>query len=73
MKSLLFSLLIASTYAFYLITQRILKSYDKIVLLTLQLLLSFSLLGPFYTYFSDTATVETTANFYLNIGLLSVV
>lgn len=73
LRSLLFSLLIASSYAFYLITQRILKSYDKIVLLTIQLLLSFALLGPFYFYFSETAAVETNASFYLNISILSVV
>jgi len=72
-SSLLFSLLIASTYAFYLITQRILKSYDKIVLLTLQLILSLALLGPFYLYFSTTVSVEMDASFYMNITLLSVV
>lgn len=73
LKSLLFSLLIASTYAFYLITQRILKKYDKIVLLTLQLLLSFALLGPFYTFLTDTASVATNTSFYLNVGILSIV
>jgi chloramphenicol-sensitive protein RarD len=73
LRSLLFSLLIASSYAFYLITQRILKSYDKIVLLTLQLLLSLALLSPFYFYFANIATVETNTSFYLNITLLSVV
>ena len=73
LNSLLFSLLIASSYAFYLITQRILKSYDKIVLLTLQLLLSFALLAPFYAFFSSAIAKETDAYFYLNIGLLSVV
>jgi chloramphenicol-sensitive protein RarD len=73
LKSLLFSLLIASTYAFYLITQRILKKYDKIVLLTLQLLLSFALLGPFYLFLTDTASVATNASFYLNVSILSVI
>ncbi|WP_299825833.1 EamA family transporter [uncultured Pontibacter sp.] len=69
--SLLFSLLIALSYAFYLITQRILKDYDKIVLLTLQLLLSFAFIGPFYSYFSAGATTALGPDFYLNIGLLS--
>lgn len=73
LKSLLFSLLIASTYAFYLITQRILKKYDKIVLLTLQLLLSFILLGPFYAFLTDTASVATNTSFYLNVSILSIV
>lgn len=69
--SLLFSLLIAVSYAFYLITQRILKAYDKIVLLTLQLLLSFAFIGPFYTYLSEGSAVALGTDFYLNVGLLS--
>ncbi|MEJ8803613.1 EamA family transporter [Pontibacter sp. H249] len=69
--SLLFSLFIALSYAFYLITQRILKDYDKIVLLTLQLMLSFAFIGPFYTYFSQGATVALGTDFYLNIVMLS--
>ncbi|GAB3200713.1 chloramphenicol-sensitive protein RarD [Pontibacter aydingkolensis] len=69
--SLLFSLLIALSYAFYLITQRILKVYDKIVLLTLQLLLSFTFIGPFYTFFSEGATMSMGSDFYLNIVMLS--
>ncbi len=69
--SLLFSLLIAITYAFYLISQRILRDYDKIVLLTLQLLLSFAFIGPFYSYLIAGSTVVLDTNFYLNIALLS--
>lgn len=69
--SLLFSLLIATSYAFYLITQRILRAYDKIVLLTLQLLLAFTFIGPFYTYFKGDATVALDGNFFLNIAILS--
>ncbi|WP_230407253.1 EamA family transporter [Pontibacter cellulosilyticus] len=71
--SLLFSLFIALSYAFYLITQRILKAYDKIVLLTLQLLLSFTFIGPFYSYFSEGAAVVLGTDFYLNVVVLSAV
>ncbi|MFD2248543.1 EamA family transporter [Pontibacter ruber] len=69
--SLLFSLLIALSYAFYLITQRILKVYDKIVLLTLQLLLSIVLIGPFYSYFKGDSTVALDAHFFTMVGILS--
>ncbi|PRY06043.1 chloramphenicol-sensitive protein RarD [Pontibacter ummariensis] len=69
--SLLFSLLIALSYAFYLITQRLLKAYDKIVLLTLQLLLSITLIGPFYAYFKGDSTVALGTHFFLSITLLS--
>ena len=47
LTSLLFSLMIALSYAFYLITQRILRAYDKIVLLTLQLFWLLRLSGRF--------------------------
>jgi chloramphenicol-sensitive protein RarD len=70
--SLLFSLLVGLTYALYLITQRILKGYDKIVLLTLQLLLSFALIAPLYAYFSDTAAVAVDARFFGVVAILSV-
>ncbi|MCJ8164724.1 EamA family transporter [Pontibacter sp. E15-1] len=71
LSSLLFSLLIGLSYAFYLITQRLLRAYDKIVLLTLQLLLSFALLAPFYTYFKGDSHLALDTHFFLNIALLS--
>ncbi len=53
-----FSLLVATSYAFYLITQRMLKDYDKIFLLTLQLITAVVVVGPFYTFFNGTAGVD---------------
>lgn len=73
LASLLFSLLIALSYAFYLITQRILRVYDKIVLLTLQLLLSFALISPLYAFIDASGTPAPDYSFFLNIALLSVV
>ncbi|MCC9168011.1 EamA family transporter [Pontibacter harenae] len=69
--SLLFSLLVGLSYAFYLITQRLLKAYDKIVLLTLQLLLAFTLIGPSYSFLSGNEPVVLDTHFFLNIGVLS--
>lgn len=71
LTSLLFSLMIALSYAFYLITQRILRAYDKIVLLTLQLLLAFALIGPFYSFFKGDSTIVLDGNFFLNMSILS--
>ncbi|WP_266203249.1 EamA family transporter [Pontibacter kalidii] len=68
--SLLFSLLIALSYAFYLITQRILKAYDKIVLLKLQLVLAFAIIGPFYTFFTG-GNARLDTHFFVQVGLLS--
>ncbi|WP_439880520.1 EamA family transporter [Pontibacter sp. MBLB2868] len=70
-RSLLFSLMIALSYAFYLISQRILKDYDKIVLLTLQLILSFVFIGPFYSFFTEGSSAVLDSHFFLNIALLS--
>nr|WP_219921466.1 EamA family transporter [Rufibacter sp. XAAS-G3-1] len=69
--NLLFSLLIAASYAFYLITQRLLKEYDKIVLLTLQLLLAFAFIGPSYPWFVGADAQPVTAHFMGQIVLLS--
>jgi len=70
--NLLYSILIAASYAFYLITQRILKDYDKMVLLTLQLLVSFALMGPFYNYFNAGHTLGTDYYFFGVIAILSI-
>lgn len=69
--NLLFSLLIAASYAFYLITQRLLKEYDKIVLLTLQLLLAFSIIGPSYPWFVGSDAPTVTGHFFGQIFILS--
>jgi chloramphenicol-sensitive protein RarD len=71
LTSLLFSLLIALSYAFYLITQRILRAYDKIVLLTLQLLLSFVFIAPFYSQLKGDTDVVLDGHFFLMAGILS--
>lgn len=73
LTSLLFSLLIALSYAFYLITQRLLKVYDKIVLLTLQLLLAFVFIAPFYSQLKGSSEVALDGQFFLMTGILSAV
>ena len=73
MVNLSYSLLIAASYAFYLITQRVMKDYDKMVLLTLQLVVSFTLLGPFYSYFNAGHSLGTDYYFFGVIAVLSIV
>ncbi|MBO0359936.1 EamA family transporter [Hymenobacter sp. BT186] len=46
LRTLLMSLVVAFTYALYLITQRRLQGYDRLVLLTVQLLLSAAVVLP---------------------------
>jgi len=71
-RNLLFSLVIASSYAFYLIIQRVLKQYDKLVLLTLQLMVTFILLGPFYNYFNADHTLGIDLYFFGLILLIAL-
>jgi chloramphenicol-sensitive protein RarD len=70
--NLLFSLFIALSYAFYLITQRVLKQYDKIILLTLTLLVTTILTAPFYQYFNAGHTLGADWHFFGVIGLISL-
>ncbi|MES2732672.1 MAG: EamA family transporter [Bacteroidota bacterium] len=69
--NLCYSLLVGSTYAFYLITQRLMKQYDKMVLLNWQLLVSFILIGPLYFYLEG--GFPPKEDFYAYIVVLSVV
>ena len=46
LRTVLMSLVVAFTYAFYLITQRRLQGYDRLVLLTVQLALAAALILP---------------------------
>ncbi|MBK0404371.1 EamA family transporter [Adhaeribacter sp. BT258] len=71
--NLLFSLLIAASYAFYLISQRALTNHDKIVLLTAQLILGFIIIAPFYNYLREGAAVIPELQFFGPVLALSVV
>ena len=71
--NLLYSLFIALSYALYLIVQRVLKDYDKIVLLTLTLLVTALLIGPFYPYFNAGHALGLDWYFFGVIGVLAIV
>jgi chloramphenicol-sensitive protein RarD len=69
LTNLLFSLMVSASYAFYLITQRLVKQYDKMGLLNLQLLISFVLISPLF--FLLDARIPTALPFYGWIFVLS--
>ncbi len=69
LRNMLFSLFIALTYALYLITQRVLREYDRIVLLAMQVGLAFLILLSFGSTFRGTLPGE--GFFYGNIFILS--
>lgn len=68
---LLYSLIIASSYALYLVIQRKNFGFDKFILLTLQILFSSAILLPFYPAYSATAPSEYS--FYMIITVIAVI
>jgi chloramphenicol-sensitive protein RarD len=68
---LLYSLVIAASYALYLVSQRKSTGFDKFLLLTFQILFSSLILLPFYPVFS--AAVPAELSFYLLIAVIAVV
>lgn len=62
-----YSLIIASTYALYLITQKSIPSVDRFVLLNVQMVISACVLLPFFPFFSGPVPGEGKFYFYLVI------
>lgn len=72
LPNLALSLLIALSYAFYIIAQRALKNYDKIFLLNIQLFIALLLVGPYYSLFNVPENVLFDQNFFLIVLLISI-
>lgn len=66
----MFSILVAATYALYLILQKRITMPDRFILLSIQIAFVGVLLLPFYPAYSATPPVETS--FYLYILLIAV-
>lgn len=71
LRDVLWSVFIASLYAFYLIIQRVVNNVDKLNMLGVQLLISFVIMFPFFLY--SFSTFYTDLNFWINILIISVV
>jgi len=69
-KELIYSFVIATTFALYLISQRRNNEFDKFLILTIQLVIASLVLFPFYPKFS--AAVPTESLFYTMMGLIVV-
>ena len=57
-EDIFFSLIVAATYAFYLVSQRKNSELDKFLVLTIQLLFTALILLPFYPKYSGTIPTE---------------
>ncbi len=69
--SILYSLVVAATYALYLIIQKKIVGIDKFFLLNVQLVIIAIILAPFYPYYSGPVPQETS--FYGYIAIIAVV
>ena len=64
-----YSFTTAVTYGLYLVLQRLYKEYDRMTVLSVQILFSFLLLNIFKGYLVDAAPVETS--FYVVITIIA--
>jgi chloramphenicol-sensitive protein RarD len=69
-RNFLYSLLVGFLYALYLVLQRFLKDYDKIVLLSIQLGVAAVCVLPFYGYVESPQNLITDYYFW---GLITIV
>ena len=67
-KNLIYSLLVASTYSFYLINQRKNFGFDKFLVLNIQLVIAALILLPFFPQYSG--AVPTSGLFYICILII---
>ncbi|MNK77772.1 threonine and homoserine efflux system [compost metagenome] len=70
-NDIIYSLIVAATYALYLVLQKRIGSIDRFLLLTLQISITALILLPFYPFYSG--TVPTSTTFYSYILIIAVV
>jgi len=70
LTDMLFSLIIGSSYALYLVAQKTNTGFDKFLVLTVQILVSALLLLPFYPAYS--APLPQELSFYAFIAVIAV-
>lgn len=71
LRDVTWSVITASFYAFYLITQRVMQSLDKINVLGMQLAIAFCIILPVYIFVANDVTTDWI--FWLNIIIIAVV
>lgn len=69
-RDLIYSLVIAMTFAFYLISQRKNNQFDKFVILTVQLVIASIVILPFFPFYRGATPTESL--FYIMLTLIVV-
>ncbi|KHJ37893.1 putative chloramphenical resistance permease RarD [Pedobacter glucosidilyticus] len=70
LHEVLWSIITASFYAFYLIVQRVIKAFNKINMLGLQLIIAFIVILPLYLNLG--LSLPTNLNFWFDIIIIAV-
>ena len=70
-QDIFYSLIVAASYALFLVSQRKNSEIDKFVTLTIQLVFTALVILPFYPSFSG--VIPTTPTFYIYLGVIVVV
>ncbi len=70
LKELIYSVVIAFSFGLYLISQRINTSFDKFLILTVQMVIASLVLLPFYPYYGG--DVPESSIFYMLLVLIVV-
>jgi chloramphenicol-sensitive protein RarD len=70
-QDIFYSLIVAASYALYLVSQRKNSEIDKFITLTIQLVFTALVILPFYPSFSG--VIPTTPTFYIYLGVIVIV
>jgi chloramphenicol-sensitive protein RarD len=70
-QDIFYSLIVAASYALYLVSQRKNSEIDKFITLTIQLVFTALVILPFYSSFSG--VIPTTPTFYIYLGVIVIV
>ncbi|MRX47381.1 EamA family transporter [Pedobacter puniceum] len=70
LNEVLWSIITASFYAFYLIVQRVIKAFNKINMLGLQLIIAFTLILPLYLNLG--LSIPSSLDFWFDIIVIAV-
>jgi chloramphenicol-sensitive protein RarD len=70
-QDIFYSLIVAASYALYLVSERKNSEIDKFITLTIQLVFTALVILPFYPSFSG--VIPTTPTFYIYLGVIVIV
>ncbi len=71
--NLLYVMIISSSYASFIIIQRVLQGFDKLTLLMYQLMVAFACIAPFFSYLNPNGVAPDSTFFYAMILSIAII